>query len=84
MNAIGKNATMITAGDWSPRPPTAAMKPSVAARLYAGATDATLITMFETNEIAFFLRPLSSTCELLTAGATVALSTGSLLLAARW
>src|ERR1700722_1905792 len=29
------------------------MYPSVAARLYAGATDATAITMFETNEIAF-------------------------------
>ena len=33
MNAIGKNATMITAGDWNPRAGTAAMKPSVAARL---------------------------------------------------
>ena len=61
MNAIGKKATMITAGDWSPRPGTAAMKPSVAARLYPGATDATLMTMFETNVMAFFLRPLSST-----------------------
>ncbi len=54
MNAIGKNATRITAGDWKPSRRTAAMKPSVAARLYAGAVDATPITMFETNAIAFF------------------------------
>ena len=33
MQAIGKNATITTAGDWSPRPPTAAMNPRVAARL---------------------------------------------------
>src|SRR5579859_7805529 len=55
MNAIGKNATIITAGDCTPRPLVAAMKPSVAARLYAGATDATLITMFEMKPIAPFL-----------------------------
>ena len=33
MKAIGKNATSITAGDCKPRPPTAAMNPSVAAKL---------------------------------------------------
>ena len=41
------NDTISTAGACTPTPPTATMKPSVAARLYAGAVDATAITRFE-------------------------------------
>ena len=41
------NETISTAGACRPIPPTATMNPSVAARLYAGAVDATAITRFE-------------------------------------
>ena len=41
------NETISTAGACTPTPPTATMKPSVAARLYAGAVEATAITRFE-------------------------------------
>ena len=41
------NATINTAGACTPTPATATMKPSVAARLYAGAVDATAMTRFE-------------------------------------
>ncbi len=39
--------TIRTAGACTPMPPTATMKPSVAARLYAGAVDAIAITRLE-------------------------------------
>ena len=57
------NATSITAGACTPTPLTATMKPSVAASEYAGAVEATPMTMFETYPIAPFFRPLSMTCE---------------------
>ena len=41
------NETISTAGAWTPMPPTATMKPSVAAMLYAGAVDAIAMTRFE-------------------------------------
>src|SRR5581483_10220986 len=53
MNNIGMNATIITEGP--PKATNAATAPSVAARLYAGAVDATPITMFDRNVIAFCL-----------------------------
>ena len=46
-NRIGMNDTIRTAGAWKPTPVTATMNPSVAARLYAGAVDATAMTRFE-------------------------------------
>src|ERR1700758_4489727 len=50
------------------------MNPSVAAMLYPGATEATLITMFETNEIALLFSPLSTTDPVAFGGVNVALS----------
>jgi hypothetical protein len=47
-------STMI--GDWTPTKAT--MKPSVAARLYAGAVDATPMTTLETSPSAPDLSPL--------------------------
>ena len=41
------NETISTAGACVPMPPTATMKPSVAARLYAGAVDAIAMTKFD-------------------------------------
>ena len=41
------NDTISTAGAWTPTPVIATMKPSVAARLYAGAVEATAMTRFE-------------------------------------
>ena len=41
------NATSITAGACTPTPLTATMNPSVAASEYAGAVEATPITMLE-------------------------------------
>ena len=41
------NDTISTAGACTPTPATATMKPSVAARLYAGAVDAIAMTRFE-------------------------------------
>src|SRR2546429_6300188 len=52
------NDTISTAGAWKPTPATATMKPSVAARLYAGAVDAIAITRFEMYPSASGLRPL--------------------------
>ena len=65
------------AGDCSAT--AAATKPSVAARLYPGAVEATPMTTLETKPIAFFFSPLSSTpsCWVGVAGAgTAALSIG--------
>jgi hypothetical protein len=47
MQSIGRKDTSSTAGAASPTPWTATMKPSVAARLYAGAVDAVAMTMFD-------------------------------------
>ena len=44
MNSIGMKDTMMTAGLWTPIPATATMNPTVAARLYPGAVDATPMT----------------------------------------
>ena len=41
------NDTISTAGACKPTPATATMKPSVAARLYAGAVEAIAMTRFE-------------------------------------
>ena len=50
------NATSTMAGE--NRPTTAAVRPIVAARLYAGAVDATPITVAETTPIAPDRKPL--------------------------
>src|SRR6185503_5406744 len=63
MQNIGRNETSSTAGADRPTPCTATMKPSVAARLYAGATDAVPMTTFDTNEIALDLSPFSPGAE---------------------
>ena len=72
------NATIRTAGACTPTPATATMKPSVAARLYAGAVDATAMTRFEMYPIALRLRPLWPGSVVSSAGCcvpvTVALS----------
>ena len=52
-------ATSITAGAWNPIPPTATTNPSVAARLYPGAVDATPITRLDTQPSAPVFRPFS-------------------------
>src|SRR6185312_4259946 len=52
------NETISTAGAWRPTPATATMKPSVAARLYAGAVDAIAMTRFEMYPSASGFRPL--------------------------
>src|SRR2546423_6359298 len=58
MNNIGMNATMMTKGVLNPTKKTT--KPSVAARLYAGAVEATPITMLASRLSAPFLRPFSA------------------------
>src|ERR1019366_2166797 len=55
---MGMKAITTTSGVISPT--RATTKPRVAARLYAGATEATPMTMFETRESAPGLRPLST------------------------
>ena len=54
MKNSGMNETMMIAGLWTPTPTISTKNPTVAAKLYAGAVDATPITMFEMYEIAFF------------------------------
>ena len=49
--------TIITAGAWNPIPWTATTNPSVAARLYPGAVDATPITRLDTQPRAPVFRP---------------------------
>ena len=53
------NETIRTAGECGPTPTTATMNPSVAARLYAGAVEATEMTRFEMYPIASVLSPLA-------------------------
>ena len=53
------NETIITAGAWNPIPWTATTNPSVAARLYPGAVDATPITRLDTQPSAPVFRPFS-------------------------
>src|SRR5438552_1886988 len=67
---MGRNDTSSTAGAWTPTPPSATMKPSVAASEYAGAVEATPITTLERKPIAFFFRPLASTRPVAGAPAT--------------
>src|SRR6476661_8259244 len=57
MKSIGKNARIITAGDC--RPTARATAPMVAARLYAGAVEATPITTLDIRPSAPPLSPLS-------------------------
>ncbi len=47
------------AGDLRPMPITAVINPRVTARLYAGAVDATPMTMLDSSPMAFDLSPLS-------------------------
>ena len=62
-NSIGTNAITMMIGAWNPIPTTAVTAPRVAARLYAGAVEATPITMLETNPSAPAFSPLSSVSE---------------------
>src|SRR4051794_40113396 len=86
MQPIGMNAMRITAGPWSPRPPTATMKPSVAARLYAGAVDATAMTMPEMNEMAPVFSPLSPAADPapVTMGAGITADSTGPILSGQW
>ena len=70
---IGTNAITATIGE--PSPTTATMNPSVAARLYAGAVDATPMTMEETSPRAPGLSPFS-VCSSVNPGDTSAAATG--------
>src|SRR5450756_2624566 len=56
---MGTNDTIMIAGDLSPTPATATIKPSVTARLYAGAVEAMPMITLENKPTAFDLRPLS-------------------------
>src|SRR5215472_16186702 len=69
---IGMNASTATMGE--PSPTTATMKPSVAARLYAGAVDATPMTVVATSPSAPDLRPLSTCCSAAPGGAPSAVA----------
>src|ERR1039458_3237725 len=57
MNHMGKKARTVTTGAW--RPIATTTKPSVAAMLYAGAVEATAMTMLEIRPSAPVLRPFS-------------------------
>src|SRR5262249_13749695 len=59
---MGMKATIMIAGACAPTPCTATMKPRVAARLYAGAVEATPMTRFETYPRTFPFRPLPPGC----------------------
>src|ERR1700722_311618 len=76
---IGTNAITATIGE--PSPTTATINPSVAARLYAGAVDATPMTMEETSPRAPGLSPFS-VCSSVNPGDTSAAATGPPLTAA--
>ena len=54
---MGTNAITVTAGAWSPM--AATTNPSVAARLYAGAVEATPTTVLEMSPRAPAFRPFS-------------------------
>src|ERR1700742_178493 len=71
------NARTATIGE--PSPTTATMKPSVAARLYAGAVEATPMTVAETSPRAPVLRPLSTCCSIAPGGAPSAVAMTHLL-----
>ena len=64
MRTIGTKAAIITPGEKTPIPFTAATNPSVAASEYAGATDAVPTTRLDTNPIALAFRPLSAIASL--------------------
>src|SRR5215472_15564177 len=66
---MGTNARMAMIGDLSPT--AATTKPSVAAMLYAGATDAVAITVLDISPSAPDLSPFSAGCS---AGATAPLA----------
>src|ERR1700733_2142352 len=61
VSSIGMKASSATTG--APRPTTATMNPSVAARLYAGAVEATPMTTLDTRPSAPVLRPFSAVCS---------------------
>src|SRR5271165_664686 len=65
------NATTATRGAF--RPTAMTTKVRVAARLYAGAVEATPITMLETRPSAPLFRPLSCDCSVGCADAVVAM-----------
>src|SRR5208282_2791474 len=71
-SSIGMNATTATRG--ALRPTAMTTKVRVAARLYAGAVEATPITTLETRPSAPLFRPLSSYCSVGCADAVVAMS----------
>src|SRR5580693_8984686 len=64
---IGTNAITATIGE--PSPTTATMNPSVAARLYAGAVEATPMTVAETSPRAPVLSPFSTCSSMAPGGA---------------
>src|SRR5215472_9998221 len=70
---MGTNARMAIIGDR--RPTAATTKPSVAAMLYAGATEAVAITVLDISPSAPDLRPFSSGCSV---GATASLAVAML------
>src|SRR5215469_3106196 len=72
---MGTNARMAIIGDR--RPTAATTKPSVAAMLYAGATEAVAITVLDISPSAPDLRPFSSGCSV---GATASLAVAMLTL----
>src|SRR5213592_4864337 len=59
MNSIGTNASRMMIGDLAPTSP--ATLPSADARLYAGATDATAMTMLDARPMAPSLSPFRAT-----------------------
>ncbi len=66
------NAITATMGE--PSPTTATMNPSVAARLYAGAVEATPMTVAATSPSAPPLRPFSTCCSATPGGAPLAVA----------
>ena len=71
------NAITATIGE--PSPTTATMNPSVAARLYAGAVEATPMTVAETSPRAPVLSPFSTCCSIAPGGAPSAVAITHLL-----
>src|SRR5215472_15265826 len=69
---IGTKARIAMMGDF--RPTASTMKPSVAARLYAGATEAVAMTVLEIRPSAPDLSPLPTLSSALTAWSAAAMS----------
>src|SRR5215472_15034970 len=77
VSSIGMNARIATIGDWSPTARTT--NTSVAAMLYAGATDAVAITVLEIRPSAPDLSPFSTGCSVGRTFPAVAMTTPPLL-----